>query len=190
MTIRLLAFAASLRRDSLNRKLLAQAAEAARRAGAEVDLAEFREFDMPMYDADLESGGGMPAGAERLKARLERAQGLLLASPEYNNSMPGTLKNAVDWVSRFKPMPLRGKSALLLSASPGLVGGNRGLWALRVPLEVLGVFVQPDMFSLAQANKAFADDGTLAEPATRDRLERVVGGYVANAGALAAVPRG
>jgi NAD(P)H-dependent FMN reductase len=190
VTIRLLAFAASLRRDSFNRKLLALAADAARRAGAEVDLAEFREFEMPLYDADVQSAGGMPAGAEQLKARLEPAQGILLASPEYNFSMPGTLKNAIDWVSRFRPMPLRGKSALLLSASNGLVGGNRGLWALRVPLESLGVMVQPEMYSLPQADKAFAADGTLLEPSRRERLELVVAGYVATARALAAVPRG
>ena len=82
-----------------------------------------------------------------------------VASPEYNMSMPALVKNAIDWLSRTKPMPLRGKNALLLSASQGLVGGNRGLWALRVPLEVLGVHVYPDMFSLATAQNAFSEGG-------------------------------
>ena len=111
--------------------------------GATVDVAELRDFDMPLYDGDLEAASGIPEGVQRLAARISAADGMLMASPEYNFSVPGVLKNAIDWLSRTKPMPLRGKRALLLSASPSLVGGNRGLWALRVPLEVLGVHVFP-----------------------------------------------
>ena len=183
--MRLFAVAGSLRKESWNRKLLALAVGVAREAGAEVHLAEFREFEMPMYDGDLQVAEGIPPGAERLIERIRGADGLLIASPEYNFSMPGTLKNAIDWVSRAKPMPLRGKSAMLLSASNGLVGGNRGLWALRVPLESLGVHVYPDMFSLAQADKALGADGVLQDPAARERPERMVGGYVQRARALA-----
>ena len=176
--MRLLAFAASLRKDSWNRKLIRVAADLVRQLGEEVDLAEFREFDMPLYDADVQANQGLPAGAEELKRRVEAVAGMIIASPEYNFSVPGTLKNAIDWVSRFRPMPLRGKSALLLSTSPGLVGGNRGLWALRVPLECLAVQVYPEMFSLAQADKAFDPGGGLADPAARERLEKMVAGYL------------
>ncbi|MDZ4862025.1 MAG: NAD(P)H-dependent oxidoreductase [Gemmatimonadota bacterium] len=185
MTVKLFAFAASLRQASWNRKLLNVAAEVARAAGAAVDVAEFREFDMPLYDADLEASQGIPAGAQLLIRRIRAADGLLLASPEYNNSMPGTLKNAIDWVSREKPAALRGKSAMLLSTSSGLVGGNRGLWALRIPLAMLGVHVQPDMFSLAQSDKAFDATGQLADPVVRERLGKMVQGYVRVATALA-----
>jgi chromate reductase len=184
--LRLLAFAASLRRESWNRKLLGLAADLAREAGAEVDVAEFREFDMPLYDADLLALSGIPAGAGELARRVGPADGLLLASPEYNFSLPGTLKNAIDWVSRVRPVPLRGKSALLLSASNGQIGGVRGLWQLRIPLEGLGVLVYPDMYTLPWADKAFGSDGKLIEPERQTRLASMVGGYLALARKLAA----
>ena len=184
--LRLLAFAASLRRESWNRKLLGLAVDLAREAGAEVDVAEFREFDMPLYDADLLALSGTPAGASELGRRVGAVDGLLLASPEYNFSLPGTLKNAIDWVSRARPMPLRGKSAFLLSASNGQVGGVRGLWQLRIPLEGLGVLVYPDMYTLPWADKAFGPDGKLIEPERQTRLASMLGGYLAMARKLTA----
>jgi chromate reductase, NAD(P)H dehydrogenase (quinone) len=183
---RLLAFAASLRRESWNRKLVGLAVELAREAGTEVDVAEFREFDMPLYDADLLAVSGIPAGASELARRVCAADGILLASPEYNFSLPGTLKNAIDWVSRIRPMPLRGKSALLLSASNGQVGGVRGLWQLRIPLEGLGVLVYPDMYTLPWADKAFGPDGKLIELERQTRLASMVRGYLVVARKLAA----
>src|SRR5574337_1588095 len=107
--MRILAFAASLRRGSLNRKLITLAAEVARAAGAEVDLAEFREFELPIYDGDLDASAGLPPGGAELKRRLEHAAAIVIATPEYNYSIPGPLKNAIDWVSRSRPMPWRGK---------------------------------------------------------------------------------
>ena len=95
----------------------------------------------------------------------------IIASPEYNASLPGVLKNLIDWTSRFRPQPFDGRHGLLLSASPSLAGGNRGLWALRMPLEHLGARVFPDMFSLSMAHKAFADDD-LVEPALRARFAK------------------
>jgi chromate reductase, NAD(P)H dehydrogenase (quinone) len=184
--LRLLAFAASLRRESWNRKLLGLAVDLAREAGAEVDVAEFREFDMPLYDADLLTLSGIPAGASELARRLVAAEGMLLASPEYNYSLPGTLKNAIDWVSRIRPVPFRGKSTFLLSASNGQIGGVRGLWQLRIPLEGLGVLVYPDMYTLPWADKAFGPDGKLIEPERQARLASMVGGYLAVARKLAA----
>jgi chromate reductase len=183
--LRLLAFAASLRRESWNRKLLGLAVDLAREAGAEVDVAEFREFDLPLYDADLLTLSGVPVGASELTRRVGAADGLLLASPEYNFSLPGTLKNAIDWVSRARPMPLRGKSAFLLSASNGQIGGVRGLWQLRIPLEGLGVLVYPDMYTLPWADKAFGPDGKLIEPERQSRLASMMGGYLAVARKLA-----
>ena len=176
--MRLLAFAASLKRASLNRKLIHLAVELARAAGVEVDLADFREFDMPLYDADLQNSVGFPEGARELARRIEAVDGLMIASPEYNYSLPGTLKNAIDWVSRMKPMPLRGKHGVLLAASTSLVGGSRGLWALRVPLEGLGVMLLPDMFALAQAPQAFDEQGKLKNPELQERLRKLVHGYL------------
>lgn len=176
--MRLLAFAASLKRESLNRKLINLAVELAREAQVEVDLAEFREFDMPLYDADLQNSAGFPEGTRELARRIEAVDGLMIASPEYNYSLPGTLKNAIDWVSRMKPMPLRGKHGVLLAASTSLVGGIRGLWALRVPLEGLGVMLLPDMFALAQAPQAFDEHGKLKDPELQERLRKLVHGYL------------
>ena len=178
MTLKLLAFAASLKRESLNRKVIELAAGLAREGGAEVDLADFHEFDMPLYNADVQAKSGFPEGAQELGRRIERADGLMISSPEYNYSMPGTLKNAVDWVSRMKPMPLRGKHGFLLAASTSLVGGTRGLWALRVPLEGLGVTLYPDMFALAQAQQAFDELGRLKDPEIQERLAKMARGYL------------
>ena len=171
--LKVLVFAASLRAESLNGRLAALAARIAAQAGALVDHASLRDFDVPLYDGDLEQEAGIPPGAEALKRRLLASDALILASPEYNASMPGTIKNLIDWTSRFRPQPFDGRHALLLSASPSLAGGNRGLWALRVPLEHLGARVFPDMFSLATAHEALAGDD-LADQALRARFEKNV----------------
>ena len=113
------------------------------------------DFDSPLYDYDVEAEAGVPLGVVSFAERLKGADGFIVASPEYNASMPGVVKNLIDWASRLRPQPFNGKQALLMSASPSMVGGNRGLWSLRIPLEHLGMRVYPDMFSLAQAHKAF-----------------------------------
>ena len=185
--MRVLAFAASLRRTSLNRKLIALAAEVARSAGAEVDLAEFREFELPIYDGDLDASSGMPPGGAALKHRLEHTDAVIIATPEYNYSIAGPLKNAIDWVSRARPMPWRGKSIYLMSASPSPMGGIRGLWQTRIPLEGCGALVFPDMFALPHANEAFDDSGRLRDPSLGERLHREVVGFVRLAEAVTPV---
>lgn len=172
--IRFLVFAASLKARSLNARLAERAATILQDHGGTVDLGTMAEFATPSYSQDVQDGEGFPAGAEALRRRIEASDAFVIASPEYNGSMPGLLKNTIDWLSRFKPQPLNGRHALLLSASPSMVGGNRGLWALRVPLEHLGVRVYPDMFSLAQAHKAWNDAGNLADEALGKRLERTL----------------
>lgn len=183
--MRLFAFAASLRKDSLNRKLLRLAAAAAEKAGATLDVADFHEFDMPLYDGDVEARDGVPAGAQRLRERFLGADAFMIASPEYNFSTPGTLKNAIDWVTRVSPPAWRNKPGMLLSASPSLVGGNRGLWATRVPLEATGAILHPEMFSLAAAHEAFDAEGALKDAKMASRLDKTVAAFVAMARALA-----
>jgi NAD(P)H-dependent FMN reductase len=95
------------------------------------------------------------------------------------------LKNAIDWVSRARPVPFKGKSGLLLSASPSFAGGIRGLWQLRIPLEGLGVLVYPDMFPLPSADEAFDEDDQLRDPKTRERLDKIIAAYLKTAEALA-----
>lgn len=169
--LRVLIFSASMRAESLNTKLAGLAARVAEGFGVTVDLASMREFDVPCYDGDADARGQVPAGARELNRRLTASDAFVIASPEYNASMPGLLKNAIDWASRFRPQPFHERHGLLLSASPSMVGGNRGLWSLRVPLEHLGARVFPDMFSLAMAHKAFSGD-RIADPALQQRFER------------------
>jgi NAD(P)H-dependent FMN reductase len=176
--VTLIAFAASLRRDSWNRKLLTLAIDRARSAGAEVEVLDFGDLIYPAYNADDQSAAGIPDAVQAFGERISASDGLLLASPEYNFSTPGTLKNTIDWVSRIRPVPLKGRWVLLLSASSSRVGGNRGLWHTRVPLESMGAVVYPDMFSVAEAPKAFAEDGSLADGALTERLEKLVQAFV------------
>jgi len=167
----LLVFCASLRARSLNTRLAELAAVTVEANGAEVDRASMREFDVPSFDQDVLDRDGFPGGAEEFRSRLERCDGFVIAAPEYNASLPGLLKNAVDWVSRYRPQPFNEKYGLLMSASPSMVGGNRGLWALRVPFEHLGARIYPDMFSLAQAHIAFTDEGQIANRQLQERFD-------------------
>ena len=170
-SIRVLVLSASLRDGSLNSRLASLAASTLERDRGTVDRATMSDFDCPSYDRDVELEAGIPNGARELCRRLTAADAFVLASPEYNASIPGVLKNAIDWVSRFRPQPFNGKQGLLLSASPSMVGGNRVLWALRIPLEHLGARVYPYMFSLAQAHQAFDADGRIANEKLQQRFE-------------------
>ena len=172
--LRFLVFSASLRSGSLNKALANLASQIIKANGGDVDLGSMSDFDAPSYDADVQQAGGLPPGAQALRQRLESCDAFVIASPEYNASVPGGLKNVIDWVSRYQPQPFNERHCLLLSASPSMVGGNRGLWALRVPLEHLGARVYPDMFSLAQAHNAFDDHGGIANDELRGRLESTI----------------
>ena len=185
--LKVLVLGASLREDSLNRKLAALAARVAAETGAHIDHASMQEFEVPNYDADDEKGTGFPEGAEEFRRRLVECDAFIVSSPEYNASLPGMFKNLVDWTSRFRPQPFDGKHGLLLSASPSMAGGNRGLWALRVPFEHLGARIYPDMFSLAQAHKALVD-GDIADAALRARFDRTITAFLSLAEAAKHYP--
>jgi NAD(P)H-dependent FMN reductase len=184
--MKLLAFTPSLRAASTNKKLVAWAAVIAKQNGVEVDLADFHDFDMPPYDSDLQEKG-FPSGTLRFANRIQSAGGFLIAIPEYNFSFPGNFKNAVDWVSRIKPQPLAGKSALLLSASISSVGGARGLWQTRIPLEALGVFVYHEMFGLPRSGEAFDANDKFIDTQNLDRLEKIVKEYLKFASSVSAI---
>jgi NAD(P)H-dependent FMN reductase len=175
--LRVLVVGASLASTSLNNRLAAFAARLVTDKGGTSDLTTIGDFDCPFYDRDVELESGPPIGAHRFCERLKAADALIVASPEYNASMPAAIKNLIDWVSRFRPQPFNGKQALLMSASPSMVGGNRGLWALRIPFEHLGTRVYPDMFSLAQAHQAW-DGEKLKDATLRDRLDRTLGCFL------------
>ena len=176
MTPRILAFAGSLRRESFNKKLLPIAVRGARDAGAEVTLIDLADFPLPLFDQDLEAGQGMPENGKKLKKLFIDHDGLLVASPEYNSSLPAVLKNAIDWVSRPAPgepslVAFRGKVATLMSASPGALGGLRGLVHVRSILGNIGVIVLPEQIAVAKAHEAFNADGALKDAKQQAGIE-------------------
>jgi len=177
---RILAFSGSARGGSLNRRVLNHAIHGAREAGAEVTLLELGELPLPLYDGDLEASEGLPANVVRIKSLFASHGGLLIASPEYNSSISPLLKNVIDWVSRSGPgeAPLasfRGKTAALLSASPGHYGGLRGLYHLREILQNIGVTVLPDphVVALPKAHEALDTEGAMTHGRHREQVEGV-----------------
>ena len=176
MTPRILAFAGSLRRDSFNKKLVPIAARGAREAGAEVTLIDLKDFPLPVFDQDFEAAQGMPENGKKLKQLFIDHNGLLIAAPEYNSSITAVLKNTIDWVSRPAPgepslVAFRGKVATLMSASPGALGGLRGLVHVRSILGNIGVLVLPNQIAVPKAHEAFQPDGTLKDPKQQAGVE-------------------
>ena len=177
--MKVLVFAASLRKASLNRKLAALTASLLERdPSLQIDHADYRDFEMPPYDGDLEETSGLPSGSREFINRIQQAGALVISTPEYNGSIPGTLKNALDWASRAKPNPLDKKPVLLLGASPGALGAVRGLWHTRVPLEALGAFVYPQMHGLSKAHEAFDDAGQLRDSKAAEQLMKLLQTFV------------
>lgn len=168
-TPKILAFAGSTRTDSYNKKLVKIAAEGAREAGAEVTLIDLRDFPMPLYDGDLEAGSGMPENAKKLKKLMIDHHGFLISSPEYNSSISAVLKNAIDWASRTETddepdlAAFHGKTAALMSASPGALGGLRALVHVRAILGNIGVHLLPAQISIPRAYEAFDENGALKD---------------------------
>jgi NAD(P)H-dependent FMN reductase len=183
-----MALAVSLRKGSYNKMLIAEAVDLARELGANVTLFQFNDFEMPLYDGDLESEIVLPTGARSLAKYILGCDGILISTPEYNHGIPGTFKNMIDWLSRTKPVPLDGKTCFLMSASPSMIGGQRGLWHSRQPLECVGTIVHPVMYSLPQADKAFDANGRIADPKRRERLKQNLAKFLQFAEALAVRP--
>jgi chromate reductase len=182
--MKLLLFAASLRKEALNKKLITISENIAKELGTETHLADFAEFSAPLYNQDIQTSTGFPAEINHFVKLLQETDGLIISSPEYNFSTPGTLKNLIDWVSRLNPMPWKNRPILLMSASLSLVGGNRGLWATRVPLECCGALVHPNMFSLSAADKAFDDHGQLLDKNLEKHLKQNIADFLPYAKAL------
>ena len=141
----------------------------------EIDL---RDLPLPLFDQDVEEREGLPPNARKLQEVLKAHDGLLIASPEYNSSISGVLKNAIDWASRAAPgeMPLAGfvdKVAVIMSASPGGLGGLRGLVHLRMILGNIHVLVLPDQMAIARAQDAFQSDGRLKDTRQHAAVEQL-----------------
>lgn len=165
---KILAFSGSARKDSFNQKLVQIAALGAQQAGAEVTVVNLADYPMPIFNQDLEIAEGMPQYARAFKELLIEHEGFLIASPEYNSAFSPLLKNAIDWASRREGeesplLAFRGKVAVIMAASPGALGGLRGLVFLRMLLANLGIIVLPDQLAVANADKAFHADGYLLD---------------------------
>lgn len=181
MTIKILAACGSARRGSLNQKTLDLAARGATQAGAEVTAIRLADFELPLYDADIEAEHGVPGSVRVLQALVAEHDALLIATPEYNGGYSALLKNAIDWISRPREdgssgvALLSGKVAALVSASPGQLGGLRSQAGLRVVLEKLGMLVVPEAFALSIAHEAFDADGNMKDANAAQLIEAVGG---------------
>ena len=177
-----LIFAGSTRKQSYNRQLAQATARIAIDAGAEVTHIELADFDLPLYNADLEAEG-TPADVLRLKQIMLDHPAWIICAPEYNGSYPALLKNTIDWASSpVKTDPVwkdgfrsfTGKVVGLLSASPGGLGGLRSLTHLSPLMANMQCWVAPKQFALGRAFDAFAEDGSLKQEAHRASVQAVV----------------
>ncbi|HEX5127262.1 MAG TPA: NAD(P)H-dependent oxidoreductase [Rhodocyclaceae bacterium] len=177
--MKILVFAGSARSASLNKRLAAEAYRLLGEAGVEATLIDLRDYDMPIYDGDLEAASGSPENARKLRTLFSQHEGLLIVTPENNSSLPSLLKNTIDWISRSEGgvsggVYFKGKIAAIMAASPGGLGGLRVLFHLRQVLNGLGMLVIPEQFALAQADKAFDKDGRLQDVRHVDAVRAVV----------------
>jgi NAD(P)H-dependent FMN reductase len=177
---KILAFAGSARQASFNKLVVKIAVEGARAAGAQVTYLDFRDLPMPLFDEDLEAKEGLPENVRKFKQLMMAHQGFLIAAPEYNGSITPLLKNAIDWASR--PLPgepplscFRDKVAVLMSASPGGLGGLRGLTHVRTILSGIGVLVLPEQIAIPRAFEAYDAQGRLKDPKQHEAVEQLGG---------------
>lgn len=175
--VKLIAFAGSTREGSFNKKLIRIAAEGAQEAGADVTLIDLKDYSLPLYDGDLEDSQGVPETALKLKEMFAQHHGFLIASPEYNSGYSAVLKNTIDWVSRpaspDEPFlyAFSGKTAAIMAASPGGLGGLRGLYQLRELLQNINVTVLAQLQAVGNAMEAFNEDGSLKDPAVQQQIK-------------------
>jgi chromate reductase, NAD(P)H dehydrogenase (quinone) len=172
--MKVLAISGSLRRDSLNTRLLRAAAELAP-SGVEVELLDPSVIkELPIYDED-DDGTIPPVAARRLRGSIRLADALLIATPEYNGTIPGGLKNVIDWASRPRgEAALAHKPAAVVGASTGLFGAVWAQAETRKSLGIAGAKVLEDEFPLGLADEAFGQDGLLLEPELNERLAEIV----------------
>jgi chromate reductase len=185
---RILAFSASARRESLNRKLLGVTVAAVRAAGGEVSVIDLNDYVLPLYHGDLEDAEGLPQNAQKLIELIGSYQGLLIASPEYNSMITPLLKNTLDWCTRGDDSPFPNKVAAVVSASPGALGGIRSLRLAQQLLLHLGCHVVPAHVMLPHADKAFDATGQLIEPRVLKNVQALASALIDTTRNLSALP--
>lgn len=175
--MKLLLFAGSLRKESLNRKFLRSAQKMLEDQKISTSVADLAELNFPVYSGDIEAVG-IPESVKKMAQWVSSHDGIVLSTPEYNGSIASPVKNTIDWVSRIQPMPWKGKPLLLLGASPGALGAVRGLLHTRQPFEVTGAYVLPEMMGLPRAHLAFNEAGELNDEKTRLQLSKLIVTYI------------
>ena len=181
---KLLFFAGSARKESMNKKLAKLAADMAQEAGAHVTHIDLKNFDMPLYDGDVEAQHGIPENAKKLKQLFVEHDGFFIASPEYNSSIPPLLKNTLDWISRpheeneASLIAFHGKIAALGAVSPGGLGGLRGLVSLRMMLGNIGVTVVPSQVAVGSGFQAFDENEHLKDDRHAGMLKATIDEFV------------
>ena len=178
MSKKILVFAGSTRVESFNKKLALLADKSAKEAGAETTYVDLKDYPMPIYDGDLENEKGLPENAKKLKEQMINHQGFIISCPEYNSSISAVLKNTIDWISRPVPdepslIAFKEKVVLLLSTSPGRLGGLRGLVPVRSILSNIGAIVLPDQLAVSGCFKAFNDSGELVD----EKQQKILSDY-------------
>ncbi len=188
---KLLFFAGSARKDSFNKRLAKAAHGQAQALGAQATFIDLAHFDMPLYNGDWEAELGIPDKARELRELVQDHDGLCIASPEYNSGFSPLLKNCLDWISRPDGdlpgmVAYKNKTAQLLAASPGALGGLRGLVMVRMLLGNMGVMVMPGQLAIPAAHKAFDDDGQLLEQRQTVTLDGLLTQFIATTAKLKA----
>ena len=176
--VKLLAFSGSLRNNSYNQAIVVCAAQGAEAAGAKVTIVHLADYIAPLFSEDLEAHSGMPESARQFKTLLTEHDGFIIANPEYNSAFSAALKNAFDWASRMDegetPLaPFKGKTATLMAASPGALGGLRGLASLRTLLSNLGMLVHPTQQAIAKVHTLVDEQGVVTDEKTITKLHKL-----------------
>jgi NAD(P)H-dependent FMN reductase len=190
MTPRILVFAGSIRSGAYSGKTADAAMKELALLGAEVTRISLADYPLPIMDEDLEKAQGIPENAVKLGRMINAHDGMLIASPEYNSSIPPLLKNTIDWISRISSdqgkvlKPFDGKIVALCSSSPGAFAGIRGLYHLRSVMMNVGSQVITQQCSIGNAATAFDDDGALTNPRTASAMTKVCRELVSQAALL------
>ncbi|SDU46224.1 NADPH-dependent FMN reductase [Stappia sp. ES.058] len=179
--VRILVFSGSTRSGSFNTKLAELVAKRVDAAGAQATHLSLADYPMPIYNGDIEADEGVPENAKALKEVMQAHHGVFIASPEYNTSISPLLKNTLDWVSRLSgddeppAAAFKNRVFALGAASPGALGGIRGLMGLRTIMEIgYGALVIPEMSTVPGAGSAFEDDGALSDARAAGLLDGMV----------------
>jgi NAD(P)H-dependent FMN reductase len=175
---KILAFAGSGRKKSYNFSITKCAAQGANQDGVEVTVIDMSEFDMPIFNEDLEAAHGLPANAKKFKQLLMSHDGFIIGSPEYNSGYSGLLKNAIDWASRKeegeKPLQaFKGKYAAIIATSSGTLGGIRGLVPLRMLLGNIGMHVLPNQLAVGGIGKLVDEEQNVVDEKTKTNLHAI-----------------